>query len=105
MTIGLTIFVLLLACLCVYVLVIWLVEKWCDVLFFFFLMRMLLIVGVIVLIYVIVCDIGMFDNIWMLVIFYTVMNFLIVVWMLCSFMSEVLGEVLEVGCVDGVNLR
>jgi sorbitol/mannitol transport system permease protein len=54
---------------------------------------------------VIARDIGMLDNIWTLVILYTAMNLPIAVWMLRSFMSEVPGEVLEAGRVDGANLR
>jgi len=104
-TVGSTVLVLLLAIPCAYALAIRPVEKWRDVLFFFLSTRMLPVVGAIVPIYVIARDVGMLDNIWTLVILYTAMNLPIAVWMLRSFMSEVPGEVLEAGRVDGANMR
>jgi sorbitol/mannitol transport system permease protein len=104
-TIASTILVLLLALPCAYALAIRPVEKWRDILFFFLSTRMLPVVGAIVPIYVIARDTSMLDNVWTLVILYTAMNLPIAVWMLRSFMSEVPGEVLEAGRVDGANLR
>jgi sorbitol/mannitol transport system permease protein len=104
-TIASTLLVLLLGLPAAYALSIRPVEKWRDVLFFFLSTRMLPIVGAIVPIYVIARDTSLLDNVWALVILYTAMNLPIAVWMLRSFMSEVPGEVLEAGRVDGANLR
>jgi sorbitol/mannitol transport system permease protein len=104
-TLASTLLVILLALPCAYALAIRPVEKWRDVLFFFLSTRMLPVVGAIVPIYIIARDTSMLDNVWTLVILYTAMNLPIAVWMLRSFMSEVPGEVLEAGRVDGANLR
>jgi sorbitol/mannitol transport system permease protein len=104
-TLASTLLVILLALPCAYALSIRPVEKWRDVLFFFLSTRMLPVVGAIVPIYIIARDTSMLDNVWTLVILYTAMNLPIAVWMLRSFMSEVPGEVLEAGRVDGANLR
>jgi sorbitol/mannitol transport system permease protein len=104
-TIASTLLVLLLGLPAAYALSVRPVEKWRDVLFFFLSTRMLPIVGAIVPIYVIARDTSLLDNVWALVILYTAMNLPIAVWMLRSFMSEVPGEVLEAGRVDGANLR
>ena len=104
-TLASTALVILLALPCAYALSIRPVEKWRDVLFFFLSTRMLPVVGAIVPIYIIARDTSMLDNVWTLVILYTAMNLPIAVWMLRSFMSEVPGEVLEAGRVDGANMR
>ena len=44
------------------------------------------------------------DNIWLLILFYTVMNLPIAIWMLRSFLAEVPKEMLEAAEVDGAGL-
>ncbi|WP_176562107.1 carbohydrate ABC transporter permease [Mycolicibacterium palauense] len=80
------------------------VRKTQDALFFFISTKMLPIVAVIVPLYVIVSNIGLLDNIWVLVVLYTAMNLPIAVWMMRSFFLEVPGELLEAASLDGASL-
>jgi sorbitol/mannitol transport system permease protein len=47
---------------------------------------------------------GLLDNIWLLIVFYTLMNLPIAVWMMRSFLSEVPVEMLEAAAMDGAGL-
>ena len=49
-------------------------------------------------------NIGLLDNIWLLVLIYTAMNLPIAVWMIRSFLIELPKEVLEAARVDGAKL-
>ncbi len=99
-----TLLVLLLAVPAAYALSIKKVEKWTDVMFFFLSTKMLPIVAGLLPIYLFAQNIGMLDNIWLLIIFYTAMNLPIAVWMMRSFLAEVPVEMLEAAQVDGAGL-
>ncbi len=99
-----TILVLALAFPAAYALSIRPVRKWTDVLFFFLSTKFLPIVAGLLPIYLFAQKVHMLDNIWLLAVFYTVMNLPIAVWMLRSFLAEVPLEMLEAAQVDGAGL-
>lgn len=99
-----TIIVLLLAFPAAYALSIRPVRKWSDVLFFFLSTKFMPIVAALLPLYLFAQKVGLLDNIWMLIIFYTVMNLPIAIWMLRSFLAEVPKEMLEAAEVDGAGL-
>ena len=80
------------------------VKKWTDVLFFFLSTKMLPVVAGLLPIYLFAQNVGLLDNIWLLIILYTSMNLPIAVWMLRSFLAEVPVEMLEAASVDGAGL-
>ena len=98
-----TALVLLLAIPAAYALSIKPVRKWTDVLFFFLSTKMLPVVAGLLPIYLFAQRVGLLDNIWLLIIFYTSMNLPIAVWMMRSFLAEVPFEVLEAAQVDGAG--
>jgi sorbitol/mannitol transport system permease protein len=98
-----TILVLLLAIPAAYALSIRPVRKWTDVMFFFLSTKMLPIVAGLLPIYLFAQRIGMLDNIWLLIVFYTSMNLPIAVWMMRSFLAEVPVEMLEAASMDGAG--
>ena len=57
-------------------------QKWTDVLFFFLSTKFLPVVAGLLPIYLFAQKVGLLDNIWLLVVFYTAMNMPIAVWML-----------------------
>lgn len=99
-----TALVLLLAFPAAYALSIKPVRKWTDVLFFLLSTKFLPIVAGLLPIYLFAQKVGLLDNIWLLVLFYTVMNLPIAIWMLRSFLAEVPVEMLEAAEVDGAGL-
>jgi sorbitol/mannitol transport system permease protein len=99
-----TVLVLLLAIPAAYALSIKKVEKWTDVMFFFLSTKMLPVVAGLLPIYLFALHVRLLDNIWLLTIFYTVMNLPIAVWMMRSFLAEVPVEMLEAAQVDGAGL-
>lgn len=80
------------------------VEKWRDVMFFFLTTKMLPIVAALLPLYLFAKAIGGLDNIYLLSVFYTVMNLPIAVWMLQSFLSEVPVELMEAAQLDGAGM-
>jgi sorbitol/mannitol transport system permease protein len=80
------------------------VRKWTDVLFFFLSTKMLPIVAGLLPLYLFAQSVGLLDNIWLLIVFYTSMNLPIAVWMMRSFLIEVPVEILEAAAVDGAGL-
>ena len=80
------------------------VRKWRDVLFFFLSTKMLPLVAGLLPLYLFAQSVGLLDNIWLLIIFYTAMNLPIAVWMMRSFLAEVPVEILEAAAVDGAGL-
>jgi sorbitol/mannitol transport system permease protein len=99
-----TLLVLLLAIPAAYALSIRPVKKWTDVLFFFLSTKMLPVVAGLLPIYLFAQHVGLLDNIWLLVVFYTSMNLPIAVWMMRSFLAEVPIAILEAAAVDGAGL-
>lgn len=98
------IFVLLLAFPAAFALSIRPVEKWRDVMFFFLTTKMLPIVAALLPLYLFAKAIGGLDNIYLLSVFYTVMNLPIAIWMLQSFLSEVPVELMEAAQLDGAGM-
>lgn len=80
------------------------VEKWRDVMFFFLTTKMLPIVAALLPLYLFAKTVGALDNIFMLAVFYTVMNIPIAVWMLQSFLTEVPRELMEAAQLDGARV-
>jgi sorbitol/mannitol transport system permease protein len=99
-----TALVLLLALPAAYALSIRPVKAWRDVLFFFLSTKMLPVVAGLLPVYLIADNLGLLDNIWLLVILYTSMNLPIAVWMLQSFLAEVPASVIEAAQIDGARL-
>ncbi|MFD7337882.1 carbohydrate ABC transporter permease [Streptomyces violascens] len=99
-----TLLVLTLAVPAAYALSIKPVRKWTDVMFFFLSTKMLPAVAGLLPVYLIAQNVGMLDNIWLLVILYTSMNLPIAVWMMRSFLAEVPVEILEAAAIDGARL-
>ncbi|WP_374968713.1 carbohydrate ABC transporter permease [Terrabacter sp. BE26] len=99
-----TILVLALAFPAAYALSIKPVRKWTDVLFFLLSTKFLPVVAGLLPIYLFAQKVGLLDNIWLLAVFYTVMNLPIAIWMLRSFLAEVPVEMLEAAEVDGAGL-
>jgi len=80
------------------------VRKWSDVLFFFLSTKMLPAVAGLLPVYLVAQNLGLLDNIWLLVILYTSMNLPIAVWMMRSFLAEIPVAVLEAAAIDGAGL-
>jgi sorbitol/mannitol transport system permease protein len=99
-----TLLVLALAFPAAYALSIKPVRKWTDVLFFLLSTKFLPIVAGLLPLYLFAQKVGLLDNIWLLILFYTVMNLPIAIWMLRSFLAEVPIEMLEAAEVDGAGL-
>lgn len=99
-----TILVIVLALPAAYALSIKPVKKWSDVLFFFLSTKFMPMVAGLLPVYLIAQNIGLLDNIWLLIILYTSMNLPIAVWMLRSFLAEVPVEMLEAAQIDGAGL-
>jgi sorbitol/mannitol transport system permease protein len=99
-----TILVLILAIPAAYALSIRPVRKWTDVMFFFLSTKMLPIVAGLLPIYLFAQQVGLLDNIWLLIVFYSSMNLPIAVWMMRSFLAEVPVEMLEAASMDGAGL-
>jgi sorbitol/mannitol transport system permease protein len=66
--------------------------------------RMLPPVGVIVPLYVIFKNLGLFDTYRGLIILYTAMNLPLVVWMMRSFLADLPYEAIEAARIDGAGL-
>ncbi|MDR2567312.1 MAG: carbohydrate ABC transporter permease [Bifidobacteriaceae bacterium] len=54
--------------------------------------------------YLVFKELGLLDNIWALVIFYTGMNLPVAIWMMHSFLSEIPPDVMAAAEVDGAGL-
>ncbi|SHH30689.1 carbohydrate ABC transporter permease [Streptomyces sp. 3214.6] len=99
-----TLFVLALAIPAAYALSIRPVRKWSDVLFFFLSTKMLPAVAGLLPIYLAAQNLGLLDNVWLMVILYTSMNLPIAVWMMRSFLAEIPVAILEAAAIDGAGL-
>ncbi len=103
-TVTSTLLVLVLALPAAYALSIAPVRRGSDALGFFLSTKMLPIVAAIIPLYVVSQNLGLLDNVWVLVLLYTAMNLPLAVWMLRSFLLEVPRELLEAGRIDGAGL-
>ncbi|MFI1031361.1 carbohydrate ABC transporter permease [Streptomyces sp. NPDC020951] len=99
-----TLLVLALAIPAAYALSIRPVRKWSDVMFFFLSTKMLPAVAGLLPIYLVAQNLGLLDNVLLLVILYTSMNLPIAVWMMRSFLAEIPTAVLEAAAIDGAGL-
>ncbi len=80
------------------------VKKWSDVMFFFLSTRMLPAVAGLLPVYLFAQNVGLLDNVWLLIGLYTSMNLPIAVWMMRSFLAEVPVEIVEAASLDGAGL-
>ncbi|WP_149184637.1 carbohydrate ABC transporter permease [Streptomyces sp. TRM49041] len=103
-SVGSTLLVLVLAIPAAYALSIRPVRKWSDVLFFFLSTKMLPVVAALLPVYLVAQNLGLLDNIWLMVVLYTSMNLPIAVWMMRSFLAEIPVAILEAAQVDGARL-
>ncbi|MEU4096286.1 carbohydrate ABC transporter permease [Streptomyces sp. NPDC026673] len=99
-----TLLVLALAIPAAYALSIRPVRKWSDVLFFFLSTKMLPAVAGLLPVYLVAQNLGLLDNIWLMVLLYTSMNLPIAVWMMRSFLAEIPVAILEAAAIDGAGL-
>lgn len=99
-----TLLVLALAIPAAYALSIRPVRKWSDVLFFFLSTKMLPAVAGLLPIYLVAQNLGLLDNVWLMVLLYTSMNLPIAVWMMRSFLAEIPVAILEAAAIDGAGL-
>jgi sorbitol/mannitol transport system permease protein len=99
-----TLLVLVLAIPAAYALSIKPVRKWTDVMFFFLSTKMLPAVAGLLPVYLIAQNLGLLDNVWLLIILYASMNLPIAVWMMRSFLAEVPVEMIEAASIDGARL-
>ncbi|MCX5215443.1 carbohydrate ABC transporter permease [Kitasatospora sp. NBC_00240] len=99
-----TLLVLVLAIPAAYALSVRPVRKWSDVLFFFLSTKMMPAVAGLLPIYLVAQNLGLLDNIWLLVVLYTSMNLPIAVWMMRSFLAEIPVAILEAAAIDGATL-
>ncbi|MFD3456910.1 carbohydrate ABC transporter permease [Streptomyces sp. NPDC058691] len=99
-----TLLVLALAVPAAYALSIRPVRKWSDVLFFFLSTKMLPAVAGLLPVYLVAQNLGLLDNIWLMVLLYTSMNLPIAVWMMRSFLAEIPVAILEAASIDGAGL-
>ena len=98
-----TLLVILLAIPAAYALSVRPIEKWTDVMFFFLTTKMLPLVAGILPIYLIAKNLGLLDNINLLVVLYTSMNLPIAIWMLRSFLADIPVELFEAAALDGAG--
>lgn len=66
--------------------------------------KFLPLVGALVPVYVAFQRLGLLDNIWALVIFYTGMNLPIAIWMMHSFLKDIPKDIMAAAEVDGASL-
>lgn len=99
-----TLLVLALAIPAAYALSIRPVRKWSDVLFFFLSTKMLPAVAGLLPVYLVAQNLGLLDNIWLMVLLHTSMNLPIAVWMMRSFLAEIPVAILEAAAIDGAGL-
>jgi len=104
-TIGSTLLVLLLGLPAAYALSIRPVKRTRDVLFFLISTRFLPFAASLVPLYILARDLHLLDNILVLVIIYTTINFPLGIWLLRSFMLELPHELIEAARVDGASMR
>src|SRR6267142_3953230 len=75
-----------------------------DILLWMLSTKMMPAVGVLVPIYLIFKNLGLLDNVFGLIIIYTLMNLPIAVWMAYTYFCEIPAAILEAGRIDGATL-
>ncbi|MBW8172673.1 carbohydrate ABC transporter permease [Ornithinimicrobium sp. Arc0846-15] len=80
------------------------VKKVEGTLTFFISTRFMPLAAVILPIYIILKNVGLLDNVWVLGLLYGAINLPITVWMMRSFFDEVPFEIVEAARVDGAGL-
>lgn len=66
--------------------------------------KFLPLIAALVPVYVVFQRLGLLDNIWALVVFYTGMNLPIAIWMMHSFLKEIPKDIMAAAEVDGASL-
>lgn len=100
-----TLIVLALSFPAAYALAIKPVRKWRDSMFFFLSTKFLPPVAAVLPVFLIAKNLGLLDNIVVLVIVYAAMNLPVAVWMMRSFLAEIPRDIVEAAEVDGAPLH
>ncbi|HWE12234.1 MAG TPA: carbohydrate ABC transporter permease [Solirubrobacteraceae bacterium] len=100
-----TLIVLALSFPAAYALAIKPVRKWRDSMFFFLSTKFLPPVAAVLPVFLIAKNLGLLDNIVVLVIVYAAMNLPVAVWMMRSFLAEIPRDIVEAAEVDGARLH
>lgn len=66
--------------------------------------KFLPLIAALIPVYVVFQNLGLLDNIWALVVFYTGMNLPIAIWMMHSFLKEIPKDIMAAAEVDGASL-
>lgn len=66
--------------------------------------KFLPLIAALIPVYVVFQRLGLLDNIWALVVFYTGMNLPIAIWMMHSFLKEIPKDIMAAAEVDGASL-
>lgn len=100
-----TILVVALAIPAAFALAIRQVPKWRDVMFFFLSTKMMPAVAGLLPMYLIVKNLGLLDNVWVLVVLYLSANLPLGIWMMAQFFREIPRELIEAAELDGADTR
>lgn len=99
-----TIIVLALAIPAAYALSVKPVKKWTDVMSFFLSTKFLPAAAALAPLFLIALNLGVLNQIWVLMILYTAMNLPIAVWMMRSFLADIPPALFEAASLDGAGL-
>lgn len=99
-----TILVLALAIPAAYALSVKPVKKWTDVMSFFLSTKFLPAAAALAPLFLIALNLGVLNQIWVLMILYTAMNLPIAVWMMRSFLADIPPALFEAASLDGAGL-
>ena len=99
-----TILVLALSIPAAYALSVKRVKKWSDVMSFFLSTKFLPAAAALAPLFIIALNLGVLNQIWVLMILYTAMNLPIAVWMMRSFLADIPPALFEAASLDGAGL-
>lgn len=100
-----TILVIVLAIPAAFALAIRQVPKWRDVMFFFLSTKMMPAVAGLLPMYLIIKNLGLLDNIWVLIVLYLSANLPLGIWMMSQFFREIPRELIEAAELDGADTK
>jgi sorbitol/mannitol transport system permease protein len=103
-SVGSTILVMMLAVPAAYALTIRPIIKWRDALFFLISTRFMPFGAVIIPLYLLISNLKLLDNIWVIMVLYIGVNLPIAVWMMRAFLEEVPREIIEAAQLDGAGI-
>lgn len=99
-----TLFVILLAVPAAYATAVKPIRQTSGVLQWILSTKFLPLIAALIPVYVVFQNLGLLDNIWALVVFYTGMNLPIAIWMMHSFLKEIPKDIMAAAEVDGASL-